>query len=502
MRKLALVSVAVAMLLLSGCGGGNANTDSNPDATTLRLAAAIANNSFDTAQLQTGNLVQYWQPVYDTLLVLDTDAKLQPNLVTEWGYDATNTVLTLALRDDVVFTDGSRLDAEAVKANLEHFARGGGSNSSMLAALSEVAVIDDEHVSLTLSQPDPGLTNYLATVAGAMASPSSLNDPSIATRPVGSGPYVLDTEKSVAGATYVYHRNDDYWNAEAFPFDNLTISVMEETTARLNALRAGEIDGALADSKSASEAEKAGLRLNVHRLDWQGLVIADRDGSNVAALGDARVRQAINYAFDRQQFATRVLDGRARPSTQVFNEQSAAFVADLDERYTYDPARAKGLLAEAGYGGGFTVVMPQMPAFAATNDIIEQQLADIGITVEWKKVVAEDYIPAAQSGEYGIFVMQLSSGNEWRDVYKSLSPDGPWNPRNSADEETTRLLAAATTAPDEETYAAILRELNGHIVEEGWFAPIAFVDTIYVTASGVSVVPQPQNVVPSIRNYS
>ncbi|MFT4215012.1 MAG: ABC transporter substrate-binding protein [Microbacterium sp.] len=501
MRKLALASAAVITLLLTGCGSGGTTVDDSDAPRTLRLAATIANNSFDTAQLQTGNLVQYWQPVYDTLLVLDTDAQLQPNLATEWSYDETNTALSLTLRDDVTFTDGTAFDADAVKANLEHFAQGSGSNASMLAAVSDVEVVDDTHVVITLSQPDPGLTNYLSTVAGAMASPAALGDDSIATEPAGSGPYVLDADESVAGATYVYERNEDYWNPDAFPYDTVTITVMEETTARLNALRSGEIDGALADQKSAAEAESAGLTLNVHRLDWQGLIIADRDGSTVEALGDPLVRQALNYALDRDLYVENVLEGRGVASTQVFNEQSAAFVAELDESYSYDPEKAKQLLAEAGYADGFTVQMPQMSAFATLNDIVEQELADIGITVEWAKVVTEDYIPTVQTGEYGMFIMQLSSGNEWRDIYKSISPEGPWNPLASSDADTESLIAAAAAATNEEEYTGLLQELNEHIVEQAWFAPIAFVDTIYVTADGVSVTPQPQNVVPSIRNY-
>lgn len=504
MRKLSLASVAVLALLLTGCAGGSGSSGETdaPKAATLRLAATSSNNSFDTSQLQTGNLVQYWQPVYDTLLLLDTDAKLQPNLATEWEYDDTNTTLTLTLRDDVTFTDGEKFDAAAVKANMEHLRDGGGSNSSMLASVSGIEVVDDTHVAVTLTEPDPGLTNYLTTVAGAMASPAALTGESIATEPVGSGPYVFDASKSVAGATYVYERNDDYWNADAFPYDGLTITVMEETTARLNALRSGEIDGALLDAKSATQAESAGLTLNVHRLDWQGLILADRDGSKNPALADVRVRQAINHAFDRETFVEKVLLTRGLASTQIFNEQSAAFLAELDERYPYDPKKAKQLLADAGHPDGITIDMPSMPAFAATNDIIEQQLADIGVTVNWTKVTAESYIPTVQTGDYATFVMQLSSGNEWRDVYKSVSPAGPWNPRHSTTPEMAALIDAAVAATSEDEYVDTLHQINEYIVENAWFAPIAFADTIYATRSGTSVTPQPQNVVPAIRNYS
>ena len=82
----------------------------DPDA-TLTIGARVDNNSFDPADLEIGNRVQYWQPVYDTLLRLDADGVPQPNLATEWTYNDDNSVLSLQLRDDVTFTDGSMVGA-------------------------------------------------------------------------------------------------------------------------------------------------------------------------------------------------------------------------------------------------------------------------------------------------------------------------------------------------------------------------------------------------------
>ena len=506
MRKLSTIAAAAAaLLLLAGCSGGAApdSGDASPSKpSTLRLAAVVANNSFDPAQLGTGNAVQYWQPVYDTLLVLDTKSQLRPNLATEWSYDDTMTKLSLTLRDGVEFTDGTAFDAAAVKANIEHIAAGSGSNAYMLANVASVDAVSDTRVTITLSRPDRGLLGYLTTVAGAVASPAALDDPELATEPVGSGPYVFNKAKSVAGATYVYDRNEDYWGAKSFPYDSVTVTVMEDATARLNALRSGEIDGALADVKSATEAEKAGLTLNTQRLDWTGLLIADRTGSKVGPLGDVRVRQALNYAIDRSGFLKKALDGRGAVTTQIFNEKSLAFEATLDKRYPHDVKKAKKLLADAGYADGFTLTMPEWASPTGLGAILAQEFADIGVTVEYAKVVMDQYTTAARSGEYGAFIMQLSSGDESRDVSKSLTPGGSWNPLHTEDPEVARLVAEAQAASSDDEYTDRLQELNEYIVDQAWFAPIAFIDTIYLTVDGVTVTPQPQNVVPSIRNFS
>src|SRR6056300_135218 len=99
------------------------------DADTLALASRIENNSFDRAELMLGNQIQFWQPVFDTLIIETPEGELVSNLATEWSYNDDGTVLMLMLREGVSFTDGTPFNAEAVKANLEYLAAGNGQNS-------------------------------------------------------------------------------------------------------------------------------------------------------------------------------------------------------------------------------------------------------------------------------------------------------------------------------------------------------------------------------------
>src|SRR5690606_33635123 len=159
-----------------------------------------------------------------TLLVREPDGSLGPNMASEWAYNGDNSVLTLTLREGITFTDGTPFDGEAVKANLEYLKDGAGQHSFMVAAISEIEVVSPTEVKLHLGEPDPSLLENLAVVGGAMASPATLGVDGSASNPIGSGPYIYDVDNSRLGQQYVYTRNPDYWNAEDFDFDRVTIT--------------------------------------------------------------------------------------------------------------------------------------------------------------------------------------------------------------------------------------------------------------------------------------
>ena len=164
---------------------------------TLTIGARVDNNSFDPADLEIGNRVQYWQPVYDTLLRLDADAEPQPNLATEWAYNEDNTVLTLQLRDDVTFTDGESFDGDAVKANIEHIKAGTGQNQFMVAGHrgGRGQLPDRGRAAALLAGPLAALLPRVGGRRDGLARQRSESD-SIASEPVGSGPYVFDADAS------------------------------------------------------------------------------------------------------------------------------------------------------------------------------------------------------------------------------------------------------------------------------------------------------------------
>ncbi|GAA4415367.1 ABC transporter substrate-binding protein [Georgenia halophila] len=504
-RARRLVAVAAALLLasfaLASCSGGSASGSGDGAAAggeTLTIASVVDNNSFDRADLEIGHRVHYWMPVYDTLLVLDENAEPQPNLVTEWSYNDDATVLNLHLREGVEFTDGTPFDGAAVQANLEHLANGTGQNSYMAASIEEVEVVSDTEVNLHLSQPDPGLIGYLAVVGGAMASPKALEASS---GPVGSGPYVLEAGRTTTGSQYTFVRNEDYWNAEAFPYEEIVVKPFQDETARLNALLAGQVDVGQIDTTAIEQAEGAGLEVTRNPVDWQGLFIADRDGQAVPALGDVRVRRAINLAIDGQSILDNLLLGEGELTDQPFNPLSEAYVPELDSYYSHDVEEARRLMAEAGYEDGFTVTMPQLQSFANYSPIISEQLSQLNIDVKWEQVSADASISEILSGRFPMFFFSLGSQSAWQDLRKFAFPESPWNTAKVENQELSALLDRVLEVPLEEQPAA-MQEANRWLVENAWFAPFYRVNMLVANQTSVDVQLQPWNVVPWIRDFA
>ena len=196
-RRKALAAVAASALAftLAACGGGSGSSGGGGSApsTTLTLGLAVPATTFSAADMNFANESPYGQAVYDTLLKADPSNKPGPSLATEWSYNDDKTVLSLTLRSDVTFTDGTKFTADIAAQNLVRFRDGNSPNKSFLAAMADAKAVDDTHLEITLSAADPGFLIYLTQNAGMQESPKAFTAADIKTNPIGSGPYVLDT---------------------------------------------------------------------------------------------------------------------------------------------------------------------------------------------------------------------------------------------------------------------------------------------------------------------
>lgn len=488
-------------LVLTGCGAGGGpaggGDTAGPTGGTLSIGSLVDVTSFDPAASHVGHYMQYYQPVYDTLILREPNGDLSPMLATDWEYDDTQTELTLTLRDDVTFTDGTKFDAAAVKANIDHFKVANGPQASTAASIEGVRVEDADTAIIDLSAPDPGILLYLAASAGFMGSPAALETEGIISTPVGSGPYVLDTAATVTGATYTYTKNPDYWNPDLQKFDKIEVKPMQDVTARVNALVSGQINAALLDAKTAPQGTGAGLNEITSPVDWQGLFFFDRAGAQSEPLGDVRVRQAINYAIDRQTLLDSLLLGNGEVTSQITGKASAGYVEDLDDYYDFDPEKAKSLLADAGYPDGFDLTLPVNSADVIINAAIVQQLADVGINATQVVIPSTDYRNEIFTGKYSLGYYGIFQGDPWVAINHHIGPNAAFNPLKYEDETSAALIARVQAGDDDAA-----KELTEYITEEAWFAPFYRVNQLYFFDDKITVENQLQQAVPSIYNYA
>lgn len=502
--KATAATIAIAALALTGCAGAGddgSGASESGRADRLTLTAIIGPTSYDIGQgAEYGNRSPFFQAVFDTLLQKNAAGEIEPWLATEWEYNDDNTVLTLTLRDDVEFTDGTPLDADAVVASLERFRDGTAPQAATLAG-KEFAAVDPTTVTITQPTPDPSLVNLLSIAPGLIQAPSTFDDPDSATEPVGSGPYILDTAATVTGTTYVYTANPDYWNPDAVKYDNLTINVIEDPTATLNALKAGEANGAkIVNNDTIPEIEASGWTIESNELDFQGLLLFDRAGTMAPELADVRVRQAINMAFDREALLDALQAGYGTVTEQVFPETSVGYDEALDSTYGYDPEAAKELLAEAGYPDGFTLDMMSTPAFQTTFDLVAQQLADIGITVNYTDPGTGNFITDMLAPKYPATWMALEQNPDWQLINFMIAPQATFNPFRSQDPQVDEYIATIQMGGDDAEQAT--KDLNAYIVEQAWFAPFFRVQGTYAVDANTNLEFWPTNAYPSIFGFS
>ncbi|MDR2378816.1 MAG: ABC transporter substrate-binding protein, partial [Bifidobacteriaceae bacterium] len=356
-----LTSLLAAALTLTACSAPTTPTDGDQSGAAAKPELTIAAQS-DPGTLDPALINQaaqwYTDLAYAPLIQTSSDGTTRPSLATEWGYVGEgNTTFELKLRPDVKFSDGGELTAQGVVDHLTYVKNAGGQMAASLATFETIEATEPLTVRVTLSQPNPELI-YLFAQSGVgitqVISPDGLADTDkLGSETHGAGPYVLDAGATITGDSYVYLPNPNYWDPDNIHWAKVTIKVIPNINSVLSALRSGQADFAQGDFTTAAAAKEAGLTTHFVPPVFLGLALTDRDGVMAPALGDIRVRQAINYALDRQAITQALLGATGIPTTQTVN--GVGFVPELDDYYPYDPDKARALLAEAGHADGLQI---------------------------------------------------------------------------------------------------------------------------------------------------
>ncbi|MCW0211801.1 MAG: ABC transporter substrate-binding protein [Pseudonocardia sp.] len=372
LRRSSLGLLGVALVATAACGApaqGGGQADS-----TLTVAINTNPSSLDPQAGPSGTDHVSLYPLYATLVDFDPKTmEAAPGLATEWSFPDPTT-LKLTLRPGLKFSDGTVLDAAAVKASLDRYKTQ--TNKADLANVTSVEAPDATTVLLRQKTPDSSLVLVLADRAG-MVVPAAAANPDFAQKPVGAGPYSFVSYSP--GDRLVLKRNPNYYG-EAPPMENLTLRVITDPKAAANALMSGQVD--FADNLDANDIpqlkgnDKLTVESNVGLwFDMLYFNLAQKP------LDDVRVRQAINLALDRDEIIAGTVNGEGEPARQPLPSSHWAYDKANASVWPHDVAKAKQLMAEAGYANGVTItsVCTSSPLEIRRNEIIRSQLAQIGI---------------------------------------------------------------------------------------------------------------------------
>jgi len=497
MKKLIAASAAVGMLVAGVAVAAPAQ------AATKSFALGVLQdvNGWNPNNGGTGNATPLYQAVYDTLFLLDKDAIAHPHIATGYKYDKTFTKLTLTLRTGLTFTDGAKLDAAAVAANLNNTRAGACEACGRLSQIASVKATNATTLLVTLKAPDPGLIANLGGPSGMLASPKAIKAGTLTDWPTGSGPYILSKDGTVKGSKYVFNRNPKYWNKKLYSFDQVSMVIAPQLTAMVNALASGQIDaGNVSDVNQIPPLLSRGMQVQQFATaDVQGLYFWDRTGALSKPLGDVRVRQAINYALDRDTIMTKAYMGLGWATQQVFARGGQGYMASLDHYYSYDPAKAKALLSAAGYADGFTLEIPTcMGGFPKQCAAIVEMLGKVGITVKLlPRPALAQYLSDLLAGKYASCFMPLNAGTPWVTIAQGVDPKGTWNPLHTNDAALNALAKKARTSTGA-AQTKYLQQINTKMVKDAWNAPISQSLNNFVYSKKLDVTMQAFIALPSL----
>jgi peptide/nickel transport system substrate-binding protein len=496
-RGLVAAGAAAALVLaIAGCGTGAAPGPK----TEITVAVQTAPLSLDPAKsANTADNQLVLDLAYAPLISLGADGSLQPGLAESWEYTDENlTTFQLTLRPDAKFSDGTPVTAQSVVDSIQHVKNANGPVGIYANAVESAEATDELTVVLHLVQPNPeiGLLLTQRFLFGMVVGAAGVADPEmLGTQTVGAGPYVLDPEQTVSNDHYTFVPNEHYWDQDAIHFESFTVRVIANPQTALNALQSGQVSYIGGSFAGAPQAEAAGLTVHSTPSAWYSIFLLDRNGELVPALKDQRVRQALNYAIDREAITTALFGEYGEPNSQpsIPGYEEDGFVPDYVDYYDYDPAKAEALLEEAGFGDGFTLTIGASPVFGNGIQMAQAVASDwekIGVTAEIESFATIGDIV----GPWGNKELPLTAG--YYDcqpmfifIQQSVAKDaGLFNPFQSQDDELDGLIAEAYATTDEaavpEAWAAVQRRL----VELGWFIPIATGSALYFSSSDLQGV--------------
>ena len=382
---------------------------------TLRIGLAEDPDILDPTLARTfvGRIV--FAGLCDKLFDLDEKLNIVPQLATSYKWSADNKSLEIKLRSGVTFHDGEKMDAAAVKYNLErHKSMKGSNRRGELAPVASVEVVDPLTVRLNLSAPFVPLLAVLTDRAGMMVSPKAAEaaGEKFGAAPVCSGPFRF--AERVAQDRIVLQRYPGYWNKGAIHFDRVVYTPVVDATVRLANLRSGQFDFIERLAPNDVPNLRSDSRFKVAKIVEIGyqsinINVGKSDEAQKNPLGrDPRVREAFELSIDRDAIVKVAMDGEAISGNQWVSPQSSWYAKSVPVPKR-NVARAKQLLKEAGVPNpSFTLMTPTTSDSQRIAQVVQAMAKDAGFDVKIQSTEFATSLNLADKGEFQAYVLAWS----------------------------------------------------------------------------------------------
>jgi peptide/nickel transport system substrate-binding protein len=494
-----LIAAVLVGAVLAGCGGSSSSSSSSSGGSTSAATGSSGSDSesqttaadtseeggppsgtlgwstagptaWDPVVSAAGNDVSDLSLVYASLTRLSPEGEAEPALAEKWDFSKDGLTFTIYLKKGLKFTDGTPVDAEAVKINLE---RGEHESDSLiipyLEVIKSIKVDSPTQLTLSLKTKDYVLPLVLGGKVGMMVSPKAIkeNVKGLATQPVGAGPFELTNYTAPTSATLV--RNPGYWDAKDIHLEGVDLKFFTDEQALLSSLLSNQVQLANIGGEQVQTAESAGFEVS----EFPSLHVASIEvNDKMGPFGDHKFVEAVNFAIDRETLLQTLAGGHGEVDDEAFAPGYSAYNKSVANYYTYDPEKAEALLKETSYDGTPITITWFAGAgvnFQSESEQLQAQLEAVGIKSTIKS------LPSAQAAE-DVYVKHNvefnPNGIVGREAPSQMletqyAADGLLNPGRDASPELTKALdAVATFEIGTPQYEAALQEATKLATEQ------------------------------------
>ncbi|HEY7140131.1 MAG TPA: ABC transporter substrate-binding protein [Methylomirabilota bacterium] len=503
MRTILTLCVAALLVVASFSGAVPIARAQVPD--TLVIAQGVDMQTGDPHKTTLTHAVNVLVNLYDTLVSRDASLALKPGLALSWR-SVDPTTWEFKLRQGVKFHNGEPFNAQAVKFSFDRMLdpKTKWPGAAALRLVKSVSVVDDSTVRIATERPWPLLPRYLGyygmIVPPALAQSS---EDALIRHPVGTGAYKF--VRWVKDDRVELEANPDYWGGKP-RIGRVTFRAIPNESSRLAELLAGsvhlintvppELFKPIQDSPRAKLVE--GKSLSVYYVIYNLVNIAKE-----RPLADKRVRQALNYAIDRQAILASIMHNVGKPVATVCTDVMLGCDAAIAP-FPYDPERAKALLREAGYPNGFDfAISTTSGAYPGDRDVtlaIADQLNKVGVRARANVTeygVQLKTVQARQLADDGWFTRFTDFfGVSTIIPFRAFYSPGEWSLWRPGNKEFDQLIEAANTAADEAQIRDVSRKVQMLFKDEAPAIALFTAPNVYGMSPDLDWTPRADLVLP------
>jgi ABC-type transport system substrate-binding protein len=444
----------------------------------VRASMEVQPSSLDPINGTNGGDFRFLYPLYDTLVDWEfATLKPKPRLATGWHFSDPQTFV-MDLRQGVVFHDDTPFNAAAVKFNLDRIKTDSRSNfKNDINSVDSVEVTGPYQITMKLNRPNAALPSILSERCGLVGSPTAIQKfgADYSRNPVGAGAWKFEFWRDNDTLSFV--RNERYWQPGQPKLAGITFRIIPDTSTGLRSVLAGENDIIYEAAPSSKSIVDRSSRVTGDFSTSQAFYPVWFNTAR-APLNDVRVRQAINYALDREGFNKATTLDHSEIARGVFPKAHWAYDPASEADYPYNPERAKALLNEAGLASGFDMVLmgPTDDRSRQRQEIIVEQLKRVGIRAQIRGLSVNESIKAFFVDKQADALLILFGGRPdpsltLRDLFgnKAFLNPARWEPAGFGE-----AIAASESSEDLAVRKQALAKAQRIVAEQALMAPLVF----------------------------